>query len=396
MSLLVLVPMLLAGCKDNKKNDSQSGKTEDIRFVACTKTAFDTEVTLGSHKYKLAFDLKKDKSLAFSGTCTGKVKNSGGGMGGPGGFPGGFLAPNENTATSSAEEEETDFTKYDFTVQGSWILEDKQGYVLTLKDSMNSVIHTDYVKIQGRHQFYYNVKTEEGSNVTLFQTKDSAFGKTLPADYKTWDQRDSEFIFEGETTGNNSSVATAYLYAHKDGSVVFNTANGSDRKVTMDLKWKKDGTDFVLIDGAKETKAQKSIDSSRPGFRLSYNSITFFCSSSSSIANSDLKNEDFDGKTLYQFQGSYTTFGPDGGAKQVVLNLTDHENGLYLYTGKTLSKKGTYVKENDKFILNFEGEEPVEIVKNDEGSFVYSFEITVKGFMGSSKVNVTLTYTPEA
>lgn len=394
MPLLVLVPMLVAGCKDNKST-SQPQKTEDVRFVACTKADFDTEVTVGSHKHKLAFDLKKDKSLAFSGTCTGKVQTSSGGPGGPGGgFPG-FGQARTDTATS-AEEEETDFTKYNFEIKGSWVLEEKQGYVMTLSDSLNSVIHTDYERLQGRHQFYFNVKTDEGSKVTLFQMKDSEFRKTLPADYKTWDERDSEFIFEGITTGNNSSLATAYLYAHKDSSVVFNTASGSDRKVTLDLKWKKDGNDFVLIDGNKEIKAENSVDSSRSGLRLNYNSITFFCSKTASIANSELKNEDFDGKTLYQFTGSYTTSGPDGGTKNVVLNLTDNRNSMYLYTGNTLSKKGTYVKENDKFILTFEQEEPVEIVKNGEGKFVYSFQLTVSSFFGSSTIDVVLTYTPEA
>ena len=392
LSLFVLTPVLLVGC-DDKKKESDKAKDEDVRFVACTKTDFDTEVTVGSHKYKLAFDLAKDKSLLFKGTCTGKVKNQGGGMG-PGG-PGGFNANTQNANTTS-QEEETDFTKYDFTVSGSWILEDKQGYVLTLKDSQNSVLHTDYIKIQGRHQFYYNVTTDEGSAVALFQSKDSAFGKTLPSDYKTWDERDSDYIFEGATTGNNNSVATAYLYAHKNGSVVFNTAKDSDRKVTLDLKWKKDGSNFVLIDNGKETVAENSIDSSKPGYRLSYSSITFFCSTSSSVTNDQMTNENFDGKTLYQFKGSYTTSGPDGGEKQVSLNLTDHENGMYLYNGNTLSKKGTYTKEGDKFVLTFEGEEPTEVIKNEEGKFVYAFQITVKSFFGTSTIDVTLTYTPEA
>lgn len=100
------------------------------------------------------------------------------------------------------------------------------------------------------------------------------------------------------------------------------------------------------------------------------------------------------GKTLYQFIGSYSMQGPDGGEKKVELNLTDNNNSMYLYTNGSLTKKGTYSFADDKFTLTFEGEDAVEVTKNDAGNYVYSFQISVSSFFGTSTVDVVLTYTP--
>ena len=392
----------LASCGGG--NETETPKAEDPKFVAVTSTAWDAEVTVGKHSYQFALDLKADNKLEFKATCTGKAASGfpggpggfpggpGGFPGGPGGFPGG--PGGGGTQETSSEPEETDFTPYHFSFNGTWQEEKGFGYLLNFADSANTVIHTDYDVLQGRHQFYYNVTTEEGSAVTLFQYKDSSFKKTLDANYKTWDERDSTYIFTAAATGNNGSLATAYLYAHKDNSVVLNTPNHSNRKVTLGLTWKLDGSNFVLMDGPREFVADNSIDPQKPGYRLAYDSKAFFCTTSSSLTNDDMTNEAFDGKTLYQFAGSYTTRGPDGGTKQVELNLTDNNNGMFLYAGGTLSKKGIYTFADEKFTLTFEGEEPVEITKNEEGKYVYSFVIVVSSFFGTQNIDVVLTYVP--
>lgn len=389
-SLCFVASLGMASCSKNGssvKPSSTDDKDKTIHFVAVTDTSFDAEVTVGKHKYRFDLALDGSKSAKFTATCTGKGA-SGGGSGGPGGS-------GQEEKPTSQEPEETDFTKYDFSFNGSWELEAGYGYKITLQDAGNSVIHTDFNKTQGRHQFYYNVATDEGSSVTLFQYKDSQFAKTLASDYKTWDERDSVYAFSGKAVGNNSSVATAYLYAHKDGTVLVNEPNGSGRKVTMGLTWKNEGDDFVLMDKDKKYVAFNSLDKTKDGYRVSYNSVTYFCSKVSSMKNSEMTNELFDGKTLYQFTGSYTTSGPDGGTKEVFLNLTDYENGLYLYTGDNLTKKGTYEFKDGKFSLQFEGEEKMEVSKNEEGNYVYSFQITTSSFFGTSTVDVVLTYTPK-
>ncbi len=388
LSFLVFSSILTVGC--SQKTDSstkESTKDSSIHFVAVESTSWDAEVTVGSHKYQFDIELKADNNVNFAATCTGKVQSGGQG----GGFPG--FGANGTDATSSAEEE-TDFTKYNFSYSGTWTLEEGYGYKIDLKDKALSVIHTSYDTTQGRHQFYYNVTTDEGSATTLFQYKDSAFRKSLAKDYKTWDERDSQYIFVAETAGNNNSIALSYLYFHSDKSVVYNYASGSSRKATLGMTWKMEDNIPVLVSGKDEIKPDVALDGK--GYRLAYNNYGFLCSTDASKDSLSLTRADFDGKTLYQFTGSYTTSGPDGGTKQVELNLTDNGNKMFLYSSNSLLKKGTYSFADETFTLTFDGEDPVTAKKNDEGNYVYSFQITTSSFFGTSTVDVVLTYTPGA
>lgn len=396
MMALSLLSLASCGTSNNNSGTSSSGKDEDstIHFVAVTSTEWDAEISAGQHKYKMSMDMTEDNKVTFTATCTGKGSSGGqGGPGwgmGPGGMgPGGMGGGQQQTSETSETPEQ--LASFNQSYDGTWSEEKGYGYVINLNDSAKTVIHTDYDQLQGRHQFYYNFTTTEGSNVTLFQFKDSAFRKALASDYKTWDERDSKYIFSGTTTGNNNSVATAYLYAHSDNSAIINTASGSGRKVIMGLKWKEENNVFTLIDGDKSYVADNSVNTSNPGMRLAYSSTTYFYSKNGN--NNSMTNEDFDGKTLYQFTGSYTTQGPDGGEKKVELNLTA-SNSMYLYTSGSLTKKGTYSFADDKFTLTFEGEDAVEVTKNDAGNYVFSFQISVSSFFGTSTVDVVLTYTP--
>lgn len=389
VGLLSLISLATITSCGNKEESTTTEKTSEQEFVAVTSSSWDAEVTVGSFKYQFDLILSKDNTLSFSANCVSKVQTQQGG----GGFPG--FGENSNDAGQTSEEE-IDLATKNFTFTGSWQEETGYGYILNFQDSKNTVIHTDFNTIEGRHQFYYLVEADDSSATVLFQAKDSNYRKQLAADYKTWDERDSTYIFEGKTTGNNNSVATAYLYCHSDNSAVFNTASGSDRKVTLGLSWEIKDNKFILKDGNTTYTGDSSINTSHPGYRVSYSSTALFASTLSSVESSELSNEDFDGTTLYQFTGSYTTEGPDGGTKNVELNLTDNANKMYLYSAGMLSKQGTYTFENEVFNLSFEGEETVTVSKVDS-KYTYTFQIVTSGFFGgTSTIDVELTYIPEA
>lgn len=392
LSVLILGTGVVSCGSD--KDDNNTEEKEQLSFVGVTSTEWDAEVTVGDYKYKFNIDFEDNNTLTFNAICTGKgASQGGGGMPGPG-FPAG---PGESTETEPEEPDTTDYSQFSFDFTGSWEKEVGYGYILNFNDDAKTIIHTDYNKNQGRHQFYYLVTTDSGSATTLFQAKDSEFRKELVSDYKTWDERDSTYVFTGKVTGNNNSVANGYIYCHKDNSAVFNTASGSDRAVTLGLKWKLENNTFTLTDDKNiQYVASNSINSEHPGYRLTYSGSSFFCSTKSSVNWDDMTNEDFDGKTLYQFTGSYTTNGPDGGTKDVELNLTNNNNKMFLYTGGVLSKQGTYKFENSAFTLSFDGEEAVTVNQGNDGKYVYSFQIKVSSFFGEQTIDVSLTYVPEA
>ena len=393
----------LTACGGGESKDSSSTTSDDVlSFVAVTKSSWDAETTIGKHIYTLAMDLKKDNTLTFKGACIGKKAESQGG----GGFnPFGAKKntpqiPTSSDATpaaESSEESSEDFSKLDFSFSGTWTEETGYGYVLTFADTSNTKIHVDYNTTQGRHEFYYIVKNDEGSTQVLMQAKDSAYRKKLATDYKTWDERGSTYIFTGNVKGNNNSVDIGYIYCHNDGSAVYNTANGSARSVTIGLSWKSESDTIVLVDGNSTYKADKTLaGADHTGYRLAYKTYSFFCPTGKTTDWSVMTNGDFDGKTLYQFTGSYTTSGPDGSTKAVELNLSENANKAFLYSGGSLSNTGTWAFANEVFTITMDGADPVTVSKNDAGSYVYSFQITVSSFFGTSKIDVVLTYTPGA
>ncbi|MDO5330819.1 MAG: hypothetical protein Q4F15_05305 [Bacillota bacterium] len=377
----------LASCGggSDSTSSSSSGESEvEQSFVAVTASSWDAEVTVGNHIYTFDLTLKSDKTLSFDATCVGESQSGGGGWGGWG-----FIV-----AEDASSSEATDYSSYDFSFDGSWVLETGYGYILSFEDEAETTIHVDYNKTQGRHEFYYSVVTDEGSATTLFQARDSAFRSTLASDYATWDERDSTYIFTGEVTGNNNSVAHAYIYCHSDGSAVYNTANGSDRAVTLGLSWALNDGTFTLTEGTSVYTASNSINSEHPGWRLSYDEAAFYCSTSSSVSWSDMTNGDFDGTTLYQFTGSYTTSGPDGSTKAVELNLTDRSTA-FLYTGSTLTASGTYTYADSIFHIELSGFEAQDVSLVD-GVYTYVYNYTYSSWGGSSTIEVALTYTPGA
>lgn len=388
--LFVVLGLSLTGCENGDSVSSKAKGDSVLDFVAVTSTSWDAEVTLGDFNYTFDLKLKDDaaKTLAFKATCVGEKPAQGGGG------PGGPFGAKESSA-SSISTSVTDYSSHNFSWGGTWQLDEGYGYVLSFTDTGSTVVHSDYDKTQGRHCFYYNVVNGDDSAVSYFQAKDSAFRSSLASDYKTWDERDSKYVFTALATGNNNSVAYSYLYLHKGGDAVLNAPNNSSRAVTMGLSWTEKNSVISLVKGDAVYASEASLNSSHPGYRIIFNSSAFYYTSSASISWQDFTSADFDGKTLYAFSGSYSDGTPWGGQVSAVMNLTDAGKAV-LYTGNKPAKSGTYVFKEEVFTITMNGAEPVQVEKGSDGNYTYETTITVSGFMGSSEVKVSLVYKPAA
>ena len=161
---------------------------------------------------------------------------------------------------------------------GSCAYEKGYGYKIVFNDEGKTEVHTDFDKTEGRHEFYYRVTIGDESSVLKFQAKDPTFKDSLAKDYKKWDERDSKYIFCAKATGNNNSVATAYIYLHNtNGEVTVNTPSGANRSLEFGLKWEeKDGV-ITVKDGETAYVADKSVNTEHPGYRLVYSGQHKIC-----------------------------------------------------------------------------------------------------------------------
>lgn len=306
-----------------------------------------------------------------------------------------ITATSQADPTKSATAELTvvkeDLAAHDWALTGTYQLEEGYGYILTLNDESKTVIHADFDKYEGRHEFYYNVNIEGNSSLVKFQAKDPTFYKTLAKDYEKWDVRDSKYIFRATATGNNSSKATAYMYLHKDGSVVIDSPSGANRSITRGPTWTETNGKIVLHDGDKTYEAAASVNRDHPGYRLIYNSSAYFVSLNPEVKWNKLSLSDFDGETTYEFVGSYTTSGPDGGTKNVNLNLgVDGKANLY-EGGFAPTATGTWAEANNTLTVTLEGREPLVSAKDESGKYGFTYQITVSSFFGQQTIDVVLT-----
>ena len=309
-----------------------------------------------------------------------------------GGFPG--MGGNDQQETSEEPAEDTtDYSQFNFAINATYVEEKGYGYAITFTEPDNSTttIHTDFDKIEGRHSFYYNVKHGEDSAIVHFQAKDPSFKNQLADDYQKWDVRDSQYIFYAKATGNNNSVATAYMYLHKtNADVVLNTPSGADRSLSFGMTWEeKDGT-IVIHNGDETITADKTLpDAEHQGYRIVYNSNTYYCSLNPEVKWKKLTIADFEGKNAYEFVGSYTTSGPDGGEKAVNLNLLKQGGVAKLYLGSTTpSFVGEWSEANNKLTLSFEGKTG-EFEKVD-GKYTVIIRVSISSFFGSSTETIIL------
>ena len=299
----------------------------------------------------------------------------------------------DSTKSASAQLKvvKEDLEKYNWAVEGTYVYEKGYGYKITFNDEGKTVIHTDFDKTEGRHSFYYNVKIGDESETILFQAKDPTFKDSLAKDYKKWDERDSTYIFYAKATGNNNSVATAYMYLHgSDHSVVLNTPNGANRSLKFGLTWEEKDGQILVHDGETVYTAEKSVNQEHPGYRLVYSGNTYYCSLNPDFKWKKFTTADFEGANTHEFVGSYTTSGPDGGTKEVNFNLVEDGKAKLYLGSSTASFVGEWNKDtNNKLKITLEGK-TAEFVPNAEGKYEITLRVSVSSFFGSSTQIIVL------
>ena len=296
------------------------------------------------------------------------------------------------SASATLKVVKEDLAKYNWSVSGTYKLEKGYGYVISFNDEGKTVIHTDFDKTEGRHEFYYNVKIGEESQTLKFQAKDPTFKDSLAKDYKKWDERDSKYVFYAKATGNNNSVATAYMYLHNsDNSVVVNTPSGANRSLSFGMTWEeKDGV-ITVHDGETAYVADKSVNAEHPGHRLVYSGNTYYCSLNPDFKWKKFTTADFEGANTHEFVGSYTTSGPDGGVKEVNLNCVEDGKAKLYLGSSTPSFVGTWTKDaSNKLTINLDGKTG-EFTPGADGKYSVVIRVTISSFFGSSTETIALT-----
>ena len=306
------------------------------------------------------------------------------------------------TATSTVDETKSASAKlkvvkenleqYNWSVSGTYVYEKGYGYKITFNDENKTVVHTDFDKTEGRHGFFYNVKIGEESSMLQFQAKDPTFKDSLAKDYKKWDERDSTYIFYAKATGNNNSVATAYMYLHgSDHSVVLNKPNGANRSISFGMTWEeKDGV-ITVKDGEKSYVADKSVNTEHPGYRIVYDGNTYYCSLNPDFKWKKFVTADFEGANTHEFVGSYTTSGPDGGVKEVNFNLVEDGKAKLYLGSSTASFVGTWTKDNaGKLTIELDGK-TAEFTPGADGKYSITIRVSISSFFGSSTETIVLT-----
>ena len=273
----------------------------------------------------------------------------------------------EATVTVSVESE-AEIASHNWNVSGTYTV-DEYGYTLYLNDPLTeegkagkqTVIHVDYDKTQGRHDFYYNVQIKDerankiSSSLVHFQAKDAKFKKQLVSGYKKWDERDSQYIFYAKAVGNNNSLAYAYLYLHKDGqsnptegTAVLNAPSGTERKLTIGLSWKLENNVFTIKDSEGKVigTSRASLNPEHPGYLIVCNGYTFLHSSDPNVKWKKLTTGDFLGTITHEFAGDVgiNAGTPDAKTLSITLYCTQ-AGGAYVYVGDTEYATGTWAVE---------------------------------------------------
>ena len=296
-----------------------------------------------------------------------------------------ITAKSKNNPAVSASLDVTvlveDLRQYDYKLVGTYTV-DAYGYTITFENDGNAkegektVIHADFNKTEGRHEFYYNVVINEQKQLVKFQAKDPTFKNSIAKDYKTWDERDSDYIFRAKATGNNNSVATAYLYMHKDGSAVLNAPSGTERKLTIGLEWKFENDVFTVKNGEAVSTSKASKNPDRPGYMIVVGGYTFFLSKNPEFKWKKYEAVDFLGVSKHEFKAEIGINAGTPDAKNITVNLYLLTDGTaFLYNGDTQLAEGTYTDQGGAITINmtylYDGE-----VKNLNSSSVTVGDVT--------------------
>lgn len=338
-------------------------------FVATTGDDWDTSVTIGDWQYKFRGNLLDNHDLVFKATTVDRKKQSGGG---PGGFPGGGFPGGPGQGGGTQEEEkaptEEELRAQDFEFKGTWEHEKGYGYILTMADEDKTVIHADFNKTEGRHEFYYNVKNKANAKETvMFQAKDPSYKDRLAKDYQVWDKRNSVYTYKAKGTGNNGSLAYAYLYLHKDGKVVENTPKdrSSSRQVIIGKTWEEKDGIITIKDGEKTYTSKKSVDKTVDASVIELGGYTYLLSNTPEVKWTKLTPEHFDVKATYKFKGQVSQFM--GGMVDVKLFLNP-EGVCKYYEGSSFTpkKEGTWSEKDSVLTVTLGQDAPVTSTVVDE------------------------------
>ena len=317
---LILAVTVFAACGDkNETPPEENGAV--VTFVAVDGTNWDANVTIAEKTYNLSLELDKDNTFDLKGTCKGKA-STGGGPGG--GFPGGGFPGGGQTETEEPEEDpdegRTDWTEYDFAIDGTWSEDKGYGYVLKFNDGENTEIHVNFDTISGRHYFYYYISPTiagEKADDTLvrMEARDSAYRKNLVSDYKIYEERTCTYMFRGGQEGGSGNLASGYVYLMPGGSLVSLSGTSNSLTYTAVGNWSENKEEHVIsmnINGTDyKTDAYCDIPG-REGYRMQYSvssfggssSMTLYASCDTSKYTWDLyTTEDFEGQVVHKLEG---------------------------------------------------------------------------------------------
>ena len=290
--------------------------------------------------------------------------------------PGGEGEGQTSEQPAASSEEVVDYSEHNFVIKGTYEVDKGYGYTLKLEDGFGSIVHTDFDKTEGRHEFYYLVRIGEDSSLVHFQAKDPTFKSSLAKDYQKWDVRDSDYIFYAKATGNNNSLATAYLYLHKDHTAVMNVPSGTQRNISIGLEWKLENDVFTITKDGQQYTSLKSSNAARPGYAIPLDSYTFIYSSNPEVKWKKMDVTDFIGQAQVTFAGEYIDDTPDKRKTEYNLYLCA-DGSAKLYSGWTQSDVGTWTLADGVYSISMgEGDTAYTSSSKGEGDKV-TIEITI-------------------
>lgn len=367
----------LAACGPSKGGEPDPPDDKLLNFVAVDGTNWDTDVTFDSKKFKLSLDLNKDKTLKLTGTCGGKAQSGGGPGGGGGGMPdfggggggmpdfggGGGPAP---AAEGEPEEDNTDYSVYDFSIGGSWSEEAGWGYMLNFSDGGNTRIVANFDKASGRHYFHYYMtpkigETTAAETLVKFEAKDSDYRKKLNANYVINEERNCVYMFKGGQEGGSGNLNTATVYLLPEGKVAAYT--GTSNSITFNGKgnWTEDKAAHV-ISGTSGTTAFATDaycdTAGREGYRMQFSAASGGPGPGGSTvitvyASCDTGNYTWDRYVAADFEGEVTEtwsgVDADGAAYELRLTAKGFAN-VVNESGKTL-KSAKYTRSGDTLTI---------------------------------------------
>ncbi len=373
-----------------------------LSFVAVTKTVWDAEKTFSSVvnekdynlNYKLSLNLNKDNTLKLTGKCqSGSEKSSGGNPGGPGG-PGSGGAPN---ILAEADEEpetpdNTDWTLYDFALNGTWTEEVGWGYTVKID---NTTIKVDYDRTQGRHNFYYylapTINNKKSDEVLVqMQAKDADYRKTLASNYQTYHIKESKYVMYGfNDNGGNASKVNIYLM--KDGSIASYSARGSEETYSGKGSWSEDTVNHTMTITVDNSVYKSNAYDAAAGYRIDYSSsVTGYISTVADKQSKDLTDSDFEGNLLFTLSGidansqknytlEFTQKGyailKDSSGSRVAVCTYNEKDGTYTVT----YGENTYTSTQTDGILNITVKFSVTTTDSSGNESTTEYDITLNG-----------------